>query len=244
MREDDPRSLNDDYVRTFTVSSAPPPPSNARGTGEETDFEITIRNVGTVTSFLFRYPVRSGLEVPLRGFGGTFGIDIPEAISHEKKANDDNDRKAPVPFVAGGIGITPVLAQLPELEERGLLQREHGGFRLFWAVHVKDLGLAVDTLETFPGLKRVTRVFVSGTGLAKSRNGTAAEEKAIERLRGMIDSVGGGLVKRRLSRDDLLTQVLGLREVERWYLCAGKPLRKEVVSWLEGRKVVYEDFDY
>ena len=39
MRDDDPRSLNDDYVRTFTVSSA-----MGRGLPHD-EFEITFRNV-------------------------------------------------------------------------------------------------------------------------------------------------------------------------------------------------------
>lgn len=88
MRDDDPKSLNDDYVRTFTVSSSP-------GEFPEDEFEITISNVGTVTNFLFRHNVRAGLEVPLKGFGGSFTIQ-----------QDPNDI---VPFVAGGMGITPLL---------------------------------------------------------------------------------------------------------------------------------------
>ena len=60
----------------------------------------------------------------------------------------------------------------------------------------------------------------------------------------MLDSNGGGLVERRLRKDDLLAPELGLGEIGRWYLCAGKPLRKEVVGWLERRKVIFEEFDY
>ena len=234
-RDDDPQSLNDDYVRTFTVSSAPP--SSPTGKEKELDFEITIRNVGKVTSFLFRYPIRSGLEVPLRGFGGSFGIDIPEVKGMESKRTN-------IPFVAGGIGITPLIAQLPELEERKLLHQDEG-LKLFWAVHVRDMGLAIDTLERFPGLKGVTRVFVSGTESAKKGSRVAAEEKkTLERIKSMIDGAGGLLVERRLGKEDLLVPELGLEEVDTWYLCAGKPLRKQVVEWMEGRKVVFEDFDY
>ena len=65
MRDDDPKSLNDDYVRTFTVSST-------AGQGLRYDeFEITMRNVGVVTNFLFRQNVRAGLELPLKGFVST-----------------------------------------------------------------------------------------------------------------------------------------------------------------------------
>ncbi|KAL4943646.1 hypothetical protein BDV06DRAFT_210854 [Aspergillus oleicola] len=55
MMDDDPLSLNDDYIRTFTVSSAPGhgPPNGG--------FETT----------------RAGLEVPLKGFGGDFRLPLP-----------------------------------------------------------------------------------------------------------------------------------------------------------------------
>ena len=68
MRNDDPRSLNDDFVRTFTISSTP----NAKNESEK-EFDITIRNVGVVTNFLFRQNDRAGFEVPLVGVGGEFG---------------------------------------------------------------------------------------------------------------------------------------------------------------------------
>ena len=66
MRDDDPQSLNDDYVRTFTVSSA------AGQDLPHDEFEITMRNVGVVTNFLFRQNVHGGLELPLKGFVSTY----------------------------------------------------------------------------------------------------------------------------------------------------------------------------
>jgi hypothetical protein len=63
MRDDDPKSLNDDYLRTFTVSS-----HHGEGLhGEE--FEMTIRNIGNVTSFLMRQNDWSNLEIQLRLHG-------------------------------------------------------------------------------------------------------------------------------------------------------------------------------
>ncbi|KAL5349861.1 hypothetical protein ACLOAV_004895 [Pseudogymnoascus australis] len=81
MRDEDPQSLNDDLVRTFTVSS--PPPAEAASAGAE--FEITIRKVGRVTEFLFKR------------FGGEFVVDPSE----EKKKTV---------YIAGGVGITPFVA--------------------------------------------------------------------------------------------------------------------------------------
>ena len=89
MRDDDPKSLNDDFLRTFTVSS--------RQDALPGEFEITIREVGPVTEHLFQHNVRADLEVPLQGFGGEFFLQQGEG---EK-----------ISYIAGGVGITPLLAQ-------------------------------------------------------------------------------------------------------------------------------------
>lgn len=133
MRDDDPKSLNDDYVRTFTVSSSPSK-TNAN------QFEITIRKVGVVTEHLFRHNMRFELEVPLNGFGGEFHIE-----------QDNQERVA---FVAAGVGITPVLAQAAHLDLRR--------FELYWTIRGEDLGLVLDTFERIPGLAESTVLFVTG----------------------------------------------------------------------------------
>lgn len=66
MRDNDPKSLNDDFLRTFTISSGK---EEKEGFDQ---FEITIRKVGVVTNFLFGCNIRSELEVPVKGFGGEF----------------------------------------------------------------------------------------------------------------------------------------------------------------------------
>jgi len=134
MRDDDPKSLNDDFLRTFTVSSGP---------GERSSygqFDITIRKVGHVTEHLFRHNTRSELEVPLKGFGGEF---IFQQAPGEHIA-----------CIVGGIGITPLLAQASELD----LSRVH----LYWTVRAEDLGLVLDSFEQFPGLVGCTRLYVTG----------------------------------------------------------------------------------
>ncbi|KAH6679118.1 oxidoreductase-like protein [Halenospora varia] len=100
MRDDDPKSLNDDFLRTFTVSSRQDEKEN------HDQFEITIRKVGVVTDFMFRANPRAGLEVGLSGFGGEFFVEQKEG---EK-----------VGFVAGGVGITPLLAQAEDLDVENL----------------------------------------------------------------------------------------------------------------------------
>ncbi|KAG0646016.1 Serine threonine-kinase ATG1 [Hyphodiscus hymeniophilus] len=134
MRDDDPKSLNDDFLRTFTVSSR-------QGALDDHDqFEITIRKVGPVTDLLFKTNVRAQLEVPLQGFGGEFFL--------EQSADES------IAFVAGGVGATPLIAQAADLDLRRLI--------FIWTVKEDDLGFVIDTFDRIPGLAKSTRLFVSG----------------------------------------------------------------------------------
>ncbi|CAO2647701.1 Nn.00g086230.m01.CDS01 [Neocucurbitaria sp. VM-36] len=204
MRDEDPTSLNDDFVRTFTVSSIP----KLQGRKEK-EFEITIRKVGSVTKHLFRQNERAGFEVPILGFGGEFRIEqvVPGAT----------------PFIAGGVGVTPVLGQLSNLK----LSSDR--FKLFWTLRLADIDLAINVLQRHPLIAECTNIFF--TRITSSRS---ADEK-IE----LLETMGVQVEKRRLTHSDLQGIV-----AETWYLCAGKPLREVVLSWLPGRNVLFEDFDY
>lgn len=198
MRDDDPKSLNDDYLRTFTVSSRQDPDGG-------NEFEITIRKVGAVTEHLFKHNLRFELEVPLQGFGGEFYIQQNEGEN--------------VAFVAGGVGITPLLAQAQDLDLKRL--------KLYWTVRSEDLGLVIDTFERLPGLAESTNLFITGKSGPKS--------KAWEKL----EISGASIEKRRIAKDDLTGD-----DSSRWYLCTGVGLRNSVLDWLDGKTVLYEDFNY
>ncbi|KAF2269619.1 hypothetical protein CC78DRAFT_236132 [Lojkania enalia] len=203
MRDDDPRSLNDDFVRTFTISSTP-------GTGgKETQFDMTIREVGPVTSYLFKQNDRAGFEVPLLGIGGEFKIQQEEGKL--------------TPFLAGGVGITPLLGQLSGLD------LSPGNFKLFWTARLVDIDLVTDTLQRYPELAKCTALFITGS------SATDGSDEKLTQLANWSATVKKG----RIHKDDL--DAVG---AETWYLCAAKPLRKDVLGWLEGKKVVFEDFDY
>jgi len=204
MRDYDPTSLNDDFVRTFTISSAPKS-NNAK----EKEFEITIRKNGPVTTFLFQQNVRSGFKVPILGVGGSFTIK--------------QDMPGVTPFIAGGVGITPLLGQSHNLDISS------SRFRLLWTLKLRDIDLVVDILQREPRLAGCTEVFFTGDSAAA---GVDAKIKSLE-------TMGVQIAKRRLTRSDL--DQIGS---ESWYLCAGKKLRTEVVSWLPGKNVMFEDFDY
>ncbi|RJE23397.1 Oxidoreductase [Aspergillus sclerotialis] len=203
MRDDDPPSLNDDYVRTFTISSHP----DSDIASDE--FEITVRKHGNVTRYLSQTSERAGLEVPLRGFGGSFRFE-------------DGEERV-LPFVAGGIGITPLIAQLPGIDISRL--------RLFWSISGRDLGLVLNTFERFPDLPGSTRLFVTGLDLGDDA----------EVLRQFKDTKASGarVEGRRMEAGDL---DLSLADV--WYLCAETGLKRMVLNWLSGKRVVYEDFCY
>jgi ferredoxin-NADP reductase len=175
--------------------------------GKEKGFEITIRKVGPVTDFLFQQNPRAGFEVPMLGIGGEFEIKQEESVT---------------PFVAGGVGITPLLGHL------GKLDLGSGRFKLLWAVRVGDADFVVDTLKQYPELAKATEVFVTGS---------AEDER--EAVRRKMTTLGAKVHTRRLAKSDLDSVIAG-----KWYLCAGKPFRKQVLSLLEGKEVVFEDFDY
>ncbi|PYH98798.1 oxidoreductase FAD-binding protein [Aspergillus ellipticus CBS 707.79] len=201
MQDDDPTSLNDDYVRTFTISSHPQKLSSM-------EFEITARKHGNVTNYLFKTNERAGLEVPLKGIGGEFYVH---------QGRDDI-----VPFVAGGIGITPVLAQLPVLDISRL--------RLLWSISIQDIGLVLDTFQQFPGLLQSTTLFVTGADLQ--------DADVVRQYKAVIVS-GTCVHRRRMEATDL---DLDLAEV--WYFCGSPALKGPVLNWLTGKNVVFEDFNY
>lgn len=222
MRDGDPRSLNDDFLRTFTISNLPYGYNDdSRRVNGTKEFEISIRNVGAVTSFLFRHNLRTDLSLSLFGISGSFFFE---------QSPDSN-----LAIIAGGIGITPLLAQAPTLDLQHL--------SLFWSVAYEDIGLVVDTFERIPGLAKSTIVFV--TGKAKASDKLELESKnALERIRGL----GADVKSRRLKKGDL--EVLksesadGKNEVNKWYICTSKTLRTQVTEWLEGATILFEDFSY
>lgn len=227
MREDDPASLNDDFVRTFTVSNAAAP-SETDGDdviSDGTELQITARRHGPATGLLWRQNVRVPLEVPVLGFGGSEEFRAPLGRS------DGEEKNKAVVFVAGGVGITPILAQAP-----GLLAAPGGtDFSLLWSLRAADLPLAVDSFARCEGLAARTHVFVSGEA------SMAAED--ISKLEGLGAEVTVG----RLTRNDVLRRGDEAQEGEqerKFYCCAGPGLIKAVLGWLEGEEVVYESFEY
>ncbi|KAK6343640.1 hypothetical protein TWF730_011231 [Orbilia blumenaviensis] len=140
MDDSDPQGLNDDYIRSFTVSSYP-----EQFTGrDEGKFEVTIRRVGPVTRYLFQQNPGAVLEVPVQGFGGEFFVEKCEG--------------GKVGIVAAGVGITPFIAQWKAIAESGV------DVKLFWTVKEDDLGFVKDVLgrKGMEGMKDALTLFVTG----------------------------------------------------------------------------------
>ena len=75
-------------------------------------------------------------------------------------------------------------------------------------------------------------MFVSGASKSIDQARNALEN---------LESSGVTIVQRRLTGPDLLEEMASSRK---WYLCAGPALKAELLMWLAGREIVYENFDY
>ncbi|KAK1450894.1 oxidoreductase FAD-binding domain-containing protein [Colletotrichum cuscutae] len=184
MRDDEPQSLNDDYVRTFTVSS---PPGDKGGK----EFEITARKNGPVTNMLWRWNLRVPLEVPVLGFGGEEAFRMGRG--KEKKGDDGGDDVEEV-FVAAGVGITPLIAQAGGVLGAGVRMK------VLWTVKGEDVKLVRDVVGRIPGLAGVLRVFVTGE-IGEAEEAMMREFEGfgavVERRRIRASDVKDGGIKRR-----------------------------------------------
>ena len=197
MRDEDPKSLNDDYIRTFTVSSTP----------RFDYFDITIRKVGVATAHLFRQNPRSSFEVPVIGFGGEF-------IIHQKLGRHTT-------FIAGGIGITPLLPQLQNLDMKS--------FSLIWSVNAQDISMVLDVFKDFPELKECSSLFV--TGVKRSHSGK------LETLSKLCSKT----LPRRIAKEDLMKKEPKTTD---WYMCTGPGLNHSISEWLHGEALFSESFNF
>lgn len=198
MDDSDPKSLNDDYVRTFTIVS-----ESEGGNG----IDILVRKVGVVTGWMFSWVGKKlnaelGIEIPVRGFGGEFSIA----------------EKGKVNFVAGGVGITPLLSFLKN--------RKLDDVNVWWTVRLSDMGIVKEVLNRHPGLENGLRVFIT--------KGGEHNVEGLERVKTFW---------RRIEKTDLIP--FESRD-ENWYLCTSPELRKKVLGWFEeeGQEILWEDFGY
>ncbi|KAI0849812.1 hypothetical protein F5Y00DRAFT_234913 [Daldinia vernicosa] len=229
MRDEDPQSLNDDFVRTFTVSR----PVDAGIVDEEgyikedntePELEITVRRHGPATALLERWNVRVPLEIPVLGFGGAEGFRLPTGNGEGGGGNTTSV------FVAAGVGITPLMAQgASVLKATGAVGNE---LKLLWSMKGEDVPLAAAVLEKISGLGRAAKLFVTGK--------IGERERAV--ISTIIRGLGAEVVERRVGAGDVLAE--GEKGKRKYYLCAGPEMTRELLKWTEGEEVVYESFEY
>lgn len=198
MDDSDPKSLNDDYVRTFTIVS---------GAEGGNGVDILVRKVGVVTAWMFSWigkklDAELGFEIPVRGFGGEFNIA----------------EKGKVNFIAGGVGITPLLSCLNG--------RTVDDVNVWWTIRSSDIGIVKEVLTRHPGLRKGLRIFI-----------TKGEEHNLEGLEQVKT------LWRRIEKKDLVPFE---SKDENWYLCTSPGLKKNILGWFEeeGREILWEDFGY
>jgi len=256
MRDDDPQSLNDDFVRTFTVS-APLNPAALDDTDAyanahvphflredaEPNLEIIVRRHGPVTALLANWDLRVPLEIPILGFGGVenFRMPVPKPAgnnsSHEPGKNKKNI------FVAAGVGITPLLAQATGLLSGAASEEETGegievvgkgnSLKVLWSLRYEDLPLAAYAFTTIAGLGSTTKLFVTGI---------VPDSKEEEDILARVRELGAEVVQRRMTRIDLTG--MGEKGKRKFFCCTGPTMMKSILQWIEGEDVVFESFDY
>lgn len=228
MRDDDPQSLNDDFVRTFTVSSLPPVEDDGNGSNSR-ELQITARLHGPATGLLWKHNLRVPLELGVMGFGGQSSFHLPTTTT--------GSSLPPKPvFIAGGVGITPILAQAQGVLDGGV------PLQLLWTLRSEDLALAIHVFDKVPKLAAVTTLFVTTGGSSGKQQQQQQQTQLLEATKGR----GAKVEERRLGVQDLESlkgegKDGGLR---RFYLCTGPGLLKMLTGWLEGEDVVWEDFGY
>ncbi|KAF9585422.1 hypothetical protein BGW38_002471 [Lunasporangiospora selenospora] len=166
MAPDDPQSLNDDYIRTWTISSAPnwglstivakdshQPHSKQQGSEwtETSVFTMTIKKKhgGVISTLLHQLKVDQGVEgfsVPLVSTGGSFVLPDPIVLNDEKQDQATATLPSKLLFISGGIGSTPFISMLRGIQEmrtKSSLSSSWASYDIQWILSAPDFSNAL-----------------------------------------------------------------------------------------------------
>jgi len=221
-----PTSLNDDRIRTWTVSSA-------HVHGKTQTFELTMREKpgGLVTGALFTVASQLkesmphvmedcgvlGMTMRLVGVGGDFVLPPIQ----------DSGLRRKLLFVAGGIGITPFLSMPKAIRERG---------------EERDVVLLISTREPKTMLNLVAEAISPPSG----RLDLVVHVFSLQEIPDL--DISGTQLKKHSSRIPQSFWANGVEDVggREVYLCGPPEFNKviEEYSGLESNKIHSEGFNY
>jgi len=132
-----PSSVNDDRIRTWTISSSPKVKDGKFLPINE--FVITVKHKlnGVMSTLLHVWNQMDKLEIPLLGIEGEF-------TCFNKNGQLQDCSRPKMFMISGGIGITPFLSVI-----KGLISTNQNVDILLWAVATTLEGSMVDQLKLF-----------------------------------------------------------------------------------------------
>ena len=137
MNNANPQSINDDYVRTWTISSSPSFDSKTNTFQPTNKVSCTIKHKlnGVISSFLHSATVDKKLPIRVKviGVGGEFTC-----------FDESNRVPEKLLFVAGGVGFTPFLAMYEALSQI----KHRVDIAVLFAARGDEINLLKDLLES------------------------------------------------------------------------------------------------
>lgn len=217
MRDHDPRSLNDDYIRSFTITGGPAPGlmNDVEKSAHGGEFEITVRTKGAVTGLLSSWAPRTRLEVPVLGFGG-------EGSPGSAGAANLAEATVTSVAIAGGVGITHFMTWTGSRTHR---------LRILWSLRSEDLPLALDFLKGHKPSRLGMTLFVTGPANAR-------REATVRELR----ESGVDIHERRIEQNDVLGA--SVRAAREFTVCASPSLTTSILHWIQGEPLTVASFQY
>eukprot|EP00271_Cylindrocystis_brebissonii_P014324 TRINITY_DN35641_c0_g1_i1.p1 TRINITY_DN35641_c0_g1~~TRINITY_DN35641_c0_g1_i1.p1 ORF type:complete len:729 (+),score=95.22 TRINITY_DN35641_c0_g1_i1:257-2188(+) len=207
MNRANPQQVNDDHVRTWTISSTPPFDPETKSFQETSQISCTIKHVRNgAVSHLLHTGILPGtrLELPFFGVGGNFTC-----------WDSKNEVPPKMVWIAAGVGITPFFAFLASLKAAGKSELD---VLVMIAARGEELAAISSPFKASPLVSRLV-LFDSTAGPTSALNIPAK----------------ASLHGRRMEADDLF-EVEDLEE-RVVFICGPERFMADATEWLVRAKV-------